>query len=262
MNRTYATIARVGLLALALTVLFSPSVCAAVGEQEAAQLGKSLTPVGAEKAANKDGTIPEWTGGLTTPPTGWKPGQKRVDPFAADKPLFSIDASNVDRYKDKLSEGQLALVKQLKGYRMDVYPTRRSCGFACVRLRALVDEDERTRSQARGQRLGTRERHRGGRAVPDSEDGRRSGLEPQSPLHGRGADRALRDDLLEQGSRGSGRRRNEAAERGRFTAGARGRADPGALVLQQRERRVAVLSGSAPRASRADVFLRQPGARL
>ena len=26
-------------------------------------------------------------------------------------------------------DGQVALVKQLKGYRMDVYPTRRSCGF-------------------------------------------------------------------------------------------------------------------------------------
>jgi uncharacterized protein DUF1329 len=102
---------------------------AAVSEQEAARLGKDLTPVGAEKAASKDGAIPEWTGGLVTPPAGWKPGQKRVDPFAADKVLFSIDASNVDKYKDKLSEGQVALVKQLKGYRMDVYPTRRSCGF-------------------------------------------------------------------------------------------------------------------------------------
>src|SRR6266511_1902426 len=129
MNLTYATIARAGGLALALSTLLTPAVLAAVSDQEAAQLGKNLTPAGAEKAGNKDGTIPEWTGGVTTPPAGWKPGQKRVDPFAADKPLFSIDASNVDRYKDKLSEGQLALVKQLKGYRMDVYPTRRSCGF-------------------------------------------------------------------------------------------------------------------------------------
>ena len=116
-------------IALALSVIAAATAGAAVTEQEAAKLGKELTPVGAERAGNKDGTIPEWTGGLTTPPAGWKIGQKRVDPYAADKPLFSIDASNVDKYRDKLSEGQVALVKQIKGYRMDVYPTRRSCGF-------------------------------------------------------------------------------------------------------------------------------------
>jgi hypothetical protein len=130
MMRTHAWPARSSWLAFALGILFSSALASgAVSEQEAAQLGKNLTPVGAERAANKDGTIPEWTGGVTAAPAGWKAGQKRVDPFANDKPLFAIDASNVDRYKDKLSDGQVALVKQLKGYRMDVYPTRRSCGF-------------------------------------------------------------------------------------------------------------------------------------
>ena len=74
-------------------------------------MGTTLTPVGAEKAGNKDGTIPEWTGGMTTAPSGWKPGQKRVDPYAADKPLFTIDASNLDRYRDKLSEGQATIAR-------------------------------------------------------------------------------------------------------------------------------------------------------
>jgi hypothetical protein len=37
-----------------------------------------------------------------------------------------IDATNADKYADKLSAGQLAMLKQIKGYRMDVYPTRRS----------------------------------------------------------------------------------------------------------------------------------------
>jgi hypothetical protein len=102
---------------------------AAATDAEIARLGKDLTPVGAERAGNKDGSIPEWTGGITKPPAGWKAGQKRIDPFKDDKPLFSIDAGNADKYKDKLSEGQMALLKTLKGYRMDVYPTRRSCGF-------------------------------------------------------------------------------------------------------------------------------------
>ena len=146
MNRTNAPIARAGGLALALACLFAPAAHAAATEQEAAQLGKTLTPVGAERAGNRDGTIPEWTGGVTSAPAGWKVGQKRIDPFAADKPLYSIDATNVDKYKDKLSEGQMALVKQLKGYRMDVYPTQRSCGFPDFVY-------ERTKTNAREARL-------------------------------------------------------------------------------------------------------------
>ena len=47
----------------------------------------SLTPIGAEKAANKDGTIPAYTGGLTTPPAGYKAGDGiRPNPFASEKP--------------------------------------------------------------------------------------------------------------------------------------------------------------------------------
>ena len=34
----------------------------------AKELGGDLTPIGAEKAGNADGSIPAWTGGLTTPP--------------------------------------------------------------------------------------------------------------------------------------------------------------------------------------------------
>lgn len=92
-------------------------------------LGKSLTPVGAERAGNADGTIPEWAGGITAPPAGWTVGQPRVNPYAGDAKLFSIDGGNIDQYKDKLSEGQIALIKRYPGYRMDVYPTRRSCAY-------------------------------------------------------------------------------------------------------------------------------------
>jgi hypothetical protein len=107
--------------------IVSSAATAAVGEQEAARLGKELTPVGAERAGNKDGTIPEWKGG--TPKGKHKLGDPRPDPYAAEKPLFSIDAGNVDKYKDKLSEGQVELLKTRKGYRLDVYPTHRSCGY-------------------------------------------------------------------------------------------------------------------------------------
>ncbi|MGA4817216.1 hypothetical protein ACPA9J_30810 [Pseudomonas aeruginosa] len=37
---------------------------AAVSPDEAAKLGSSLTPIGAQKEGNADGSIPAWTGGL------------------------------------------------------------------------------------------------------------------------------------------------------------------------------------------------------
>mgnify|MGYP001043165609 FL=1 len=116
-------------LCAALALAFAcGSAAAAVSEAEAARLGKDLTPVGAEKAGNKEGTIPAWAGGVTKAPAGWKLSDPRVDPDKDEKPLFSIDASNVDKYKDKLSEGQQTLIRTLPGYRMDVYPTHCFCG--------------------------------------------------------------------------------------------------------------------------------------
>lgn len=93
---------------------------------EVERLGKDLTPNGAEKAGNKEGTIPEWTGGLTKPPAGWKPEQSYIDPFASEKPLFIITAQNAAQYKDKLSAGQLAMLKKYPTYNIPVYPTHRT----------------------------------------------------------------------------------------------------------------------------------------
>jgi hypothetical protein len=102
----------------------------AVTADEAKKLGTTLTAVGAEKAGNKDGTIPEYKGGLTTPPAGYKKGDGiRPDPFSSEKPLYSIDAKNMDKYGDKLTEGVKALMKKYPSYRIDVYPTQRTAAF-------------------------------------------------------------------------------------------------------------------------------------
>lgn len=108
-------------VSLALAQMATPAI--------SAELGKDLTPVGGEKAGNKAGTIPAWSGMMSSP-AGWAVGKKRSDfsPYKNEKPLFSIDASNVEKYADKLSPGQIQLIKQTKGYRMDVYPTHRTCG--------------------------------------------------------------------------------------------------------------------------------------
>lgn len=115
-----------GFAAMALSLSFGGGAYAA----SVSDLGASLTPIGAERAGNAAGTIPAWEGGDVAPVAGWSQGDPRVDKYASDAKLFSIDASNVDQYADKLSEGQVALIKRYPGYRMDVYPTRRSCGYS------------------------------------------------------------------------------------------------------------------------------------
>ena len=89
-------------VAAALLGVAAPA-SAKLTDAEAARLGADLTPMGAEKAGNKDGTIPEWTGGLCSPPSGWTPAQGYIDPFASDKVLFTITKANAAQYKDKLS---------------------------------------------------------------------------------------------------------------------------------------------------------------
>jgi hypothetical protein len=117
-----------------LIALAAASLCsgawAAVSADEAKQLGNTLTPIGAEKAGNKDGTIPAYSGGLTTPPAGFKKGDGiRPDPFASEKPLYSVDSKNLDKYADKLTEGTKELLKRYPTFRVDVYPTHRSAAI-------------------------------------------------------------------------------------------------------------------------------------
>ena len=113
-----------------LLLAYAGGAFAAVTPEEARKLTSTLTAVGAEKAGNQEGTIPAYTGGLTTSPASYKKGSGlRPDPFAGEKPLFSIDASNVDKYAKSLSPGQIQLIKLTKGYRMDVYPSHRNADF-------------------------------------------------------------------------------------------------------------------------------------
>ncbi|NLP62634.1 DUF1329 domain-containing protein [Paraburkholderia sacchari] len=88
----------------------------------------NLTPAGANPAASSDGVVPAFAG-REAPEQGWAYGKYRGDfwKHRAEKPLYSIDASNVDKYAAHLSAGQIQLIKQRKGYRMDVYPAHREC---------------------------------------------------------------------------------------------------------------------------------------
>lgn len=113
-------------LALALTSV-TAATYAEVSPQEADRLQSDLTPVGAQKAGNQNGTIPAWTGGMVDPKVVYE--GRRPDPFADEKPLFSITAKNVGEYSDKLSDGVKALLDKYPTYRIDVYKTHRTAAF-------------------------------------------------------------------------------------------------------------------------------------
>ncbi|MNI07577.1 hypothetical protein D3C73_605870 [compost metagenome] len=115
------------LSALALISLVSGPALAAVSAEQANTLKSTLTPMGAEKAGNKDGSIPAWTGGLIKDVAGPKFGDAPADPFPGEKPLLQITAKNAAQYADKLSEGTRALLQQYPdSFHLEVYPTHRS----------------------------------------------------------------------------------------------------------------------------------------
>ncbi|WP_423357478.1 DUF1329 domain-containing protein [Pseudomonas citronellolis] len=107
--------------------LFAGMAGAAVSPEQANALKTDLTPLGAEKAGNKDGSISAWTGGLTQTGAGPRFGDVPSDPFPSEKPLLRIDAKNATQYADKLSEGTRALLaKYPESFFLDVYPSHRT----------------------------------------------------------------------------------------------------------------------------------------
>jgi hypothetical protein len=122
---------RLYLPGLLSTCLAATTAYAGVSAEEAATLGgDKLTPMGAERAANADGSIPEWTGGMTKPPAGYQEGQRMIDPFADEKPLFTITAKNYQEYQDFLAVGQIATLKRYPDtFSIPVYPSHRTGGY-------------------------------------------------------------------------------------------------------------------------------------
>lgn len=110
-------------LALSLLLVAAPGF-ARVGADEAARLGRELTPLGAERAGNAAGTIPAWEGGLPQ-----RDMARGADPYAADKPLYTITAANAAQYAAILTEGHRALLRSFADYTMAVYPSRRSAAY-------------------------------------------------------------------------------------------------------------------------------------
>src|SRR2546430_9690570 len=105
-------IQRKSLVALASCAAVALPAMAELSSADLAKLGTTLTPLGAEKAGNAAGTIPAWTGGITQPVAGFVAGGYYPDPFASDRPLVTIDKSNVERYKENLTPGEIAMIRK------------------------------------------------------------------------------------------------------------------------------------------------------
>jgi hypothetical protein len=131
-------------------VMAAADATAGISAEEAAELGRSLTPMGAERAGNSEGTIPAWTGGITTPPADYSPGDHHPDPFANDKVLFTITGENVEQYQDNLSSGQVALLKRYPSYKLPVYPSRRSASYPSFVYEATTTNATRSKLTADG----------------------------------------------------------------------------------------------------------------
>ncbi|WP_245732379.1 DUF1329 domain-containing protein [Solimonas aquatica] len=113
----------------AAAMLACGSATAAVSADEAAKLGNTLTPVGAEKAGNAAGTIPAWTP-LTQHPAASLKGEYTSDAaIDAEKPVLTITKANMAQYADKLSEGHKYLLKTFDSYKMNIYPSHRQVAW-------------------------------------------------------------------------------------------------------------------------------------
>ena len=88
------------------------------------------TRIGSEAAGNKSGEITAFEGdvGLVVP-AKYKKGQWLPNPYKDEKMLFRIDYTNVDKYSDRLTAGQVTRLKKNKKSYMDIYPTHRNTVF-------------------------------------------------------------------------------------------------------------------------------------
>lgn len=111
-----------------LALLLLPALAVAkVSEEEAVKLGTELTPVGAEKAANADNSIPAWTpAGQRGDLSGAYPSNEEYD---AEKPLYTITPDNMADYEQFLTTGHKQLLQQYDTYKMNVYPSHRPVSF-------------------------------------------------------------------------------------------------------------------------------------
>ncbi|WP_043112880.1 DUF1329 domain-containing protein [Solimonas flava] len=148
-------------LAAVVAVTVNASAWATATPDEAAHLGQDLTPVGAIRQGNADGSIPDWTGEKNFPEETKhytraqledlrknKPDEleaKFKGTMAPDylKPVVTITAANMAQYADQLTEGHKALLKKYPTYKMNVYKSVRTAFYPDAIYKATIDNATR-----------------------------------------------------------------------------------------------------------------------
>ena len=123
---------KIQILTTALTLsLTAGAALAEVPGSVAGRLGQDLTPMGAEKAGSSSG-VSAWTGrGIdgSSLLNGYG-GEALPNPFASDKPLYTITAGNAGQYDSQLTTGQKAMLATYPDtYKLNVYQSRRACVY-------------------------------------------------------------------------------------------------------------------------------------
>ncbi|PCC98567.1 DUF1329 domain-containing protein [Halopseudomonas pelagia] len=131
---------------LALSLLASSVMAQSLTQEEINSLGNTLTPIGAEKAGNAAGTIPEWTGGLGTDAGQSLADGFQEDPFADEQPEFVITAQNYQEHNENLTPGQIALFERYpETFQMPIYKSHRTVGYP----QEVYDQVKETAGQAK-----------------------------------------------------------------------------------------------------------------
>lgn len=120
------------LLTTALTLsLVASAAMADVPANVANRLGQDLTPMGAEKAGSSAG-VGSWSGQRIDGSAllqGYD-GGALPNPYASDKPLYTITAANAGDYDAQLTTGQKAMLATYPDtFKLNVYESRRSCTY-------------------------------------------------------------------------------------------------------------------------------------
>ena len=131
---------------LALSLLATSVMAQSLTQSEINKLGNELTPVGAEKAGNASGTIPEWTGGLATNAGKQLERNFWENPYEGEQAEFVITAQNYQEHREKLTAGQIAMFERYPDtFKMPVYQTHRSVGYP----QEIYDQIKENAGQAR-----------------------------------------------------------------------------------------------------------------
>ncbi len=88
-------------------------------------LKTTLTPMGAERAGNADGSIPAWTGGLSAPENPEGTSWDCPLPFPKGSPIYTVTKDNLAQYADIVPVGIQAQITNW-GMSLQVYETRRT----------------------------------------------------------------------------------------------------------------------------------------